>query len=931
MKPTIIKRYCCLMAREILKPKALASGSLDVRSSEPDSLLASNEISTVHKTCTNRLTRRLCQGSQFVAYALRVVQATVMLMALMLLLQASKNAWALNAAGQSPTYDAGADALRQGTNPVWADVREEQVTLGRSLPVHQDLSDRHINTVDQPVTSSGNTNTGGGTGTWSGFSGGDWLVFFLRAFLVLLVVGLLIFLIALMSNGQLARRRRRGKVRGGDGEDLAAQRAKLTDLPFEMESTLVGFKAQAERLRQEKQYAQATVYLFSYLLVECDAANCIRLAKGKTNHRYIRELKAWPKLQRPFQELVEMFEAAFFGGKEISESRFEAFWSKLPQVEAIVEERRGASDVGVGTIAGIMIWGLLGLSCAGCKQPINSVYGESDSYVGECSPSGLTVFRELAQERGFRTQRMESLSPAMHTSVQTIVWMPDRFPMHKVEVMRALQEWLRTGNKTLIYVGRDASPQSEYWKEVVNGTGAGSGSGVNGLQRLRAMQEGANEALALDLRRDEARDLMVTPWFYARKAFGPVRKIEQFSGPWADAFEGQESQVVARMTLLPYVDEASNNERRDGSENGNAAMGEDGVRGENGVTSEKGVPTVDVSEQTSDSVSDQVTRSDVDSELRSDRVNAELSAEGNTRGNTAGNVAGNVAGNNEGITGGSSAENAAGQQVGEQAGQQAGEEGGAEYRQQLSQGVRRVEELRQELDWEKDGRVFTGGIGIFRGGIVPQILPPGQEYAREFTEVDRQQLEIITNVHVGDYDRVKRWLVGGGGEGLVWELPYAVSDGRVILVANGSLVSNVGMLRRSHREIASRILGRCSPGVVGFLGGENDPLVRESGEMGGGSKGFEVLTLWPMNIFTIHLAIAAMVAMLALYPVFGRPRGGKSGENSDFGEHVQAVGELLRGTRDAGYAKRTIAKYFRVVRGDTVSGWSSLDRSDTDQ
>ncbi len=907
MKPTIIKRYCCLMAREVLKPKALASGSLDVRSSEPSLLAASNEISTVHKTCTNRLTWKLCQGSQFVAYALRVVRATVMLMALMPMLQGGNNAWALNAAGQGPTYDAGADALRQGTNPVWADVREEQVTLGRSLPVHQDLSDRHINTVDQPVTSSGNTNKGGGTGTWSGFSGGDWLVFFLRAFLVLLVAGLLIFLIAVMSNGQLARRRRRGKGLGRDGEDLAAQRAKLTDLPFEMENKLVGFKAQAERLRQEKQYAQATVYLFSYLLVECDAANCIRLAKGKTNHRYVRELKAWPKLQRPFQELVEMFEATFFGGKEISESRFEAFWSKLPQVEAIVEERRGASDVGVGTIAGMMIWGLLGLSCAGCKQPINSVYGESDSYVGECSPSGLTVFRELAQERGFRTQRMESLSPAMHTSVQTIVWMPDRFPMHKVEVMRALQEWLRTGNKTLIYVGRDASPQSEYWKEVVNGTGAGSGSGVNGLQRLRAMQEGANESLALDLRRDEARDLMVTPWFYARKAFGPVRKIEQFSGPWADVFEGQESQVVARMTLLPYVDDASNNERRDGSENGNAAIGENGV------------PTVDVSEQTSDSFSDQVTGSDVDSELRSDRVNAELSAEGNTRGNTAENVGGN----NEGSTGGSSAENAAWQQVGEQ--------GGAEYRQQLSQGVRRVEELRQELDWEKDGRVFTGGIGIFRGGIVPQILPPGEEYAREFTEVDRQQLEIITNVHVGDYDRVKRWLVGGGGKGLVWELPYAVSDGRVILVANGSLVSNVGMLRRSHREIASRILGRCSPGVVGFLGGENDPLVRESGEMGGGSKGFEVLTLWPMNIFTIHLAIAAMVAMLALYPVFGRPRAGKSGESSDFGEHVQAVGELLRGTRDAGYAKRTIAKYFRVVRGDTVSGWSSLDRSDTDQ
>jgi hypothetical protein len=85
-----------------------------------------------------------------------------------------------------------------------------------------------------------------------------------------------------------------------------------------------------------------------------------------------------------------------------------------------------------------------------------------------------------------------------------------------------------------------------------------------------------------------------------------------------------------------------------------------------------------------------------------------------------------------------------------------------------------------------------------------------------------------------------------------------------------------------------------------------------------------------MNVFTIHMAVAAMIGLLAFYPVFGRPRTGAREVTSDFGEHVQAVGEMLRGTRDSGYAKRTIAKYFRVVRGDTVSGWSTLDRSVTE-
>jgi hypothetical protein len=259
-------------------------------------------------------------------------------------------------------------------------------------------------------------------------------------------------------------------------------------------------------------------------------------------------------------------------------------------------------------------------------------------------------------------------------------------------------------------------------------------------------------------------------------------------------------------------------------------------------------------------------------------------------------------------------------------GQQAGEATG----QWLSEGVRRVEELRKELDWEDQARAYTGGMGIFRGGIVPQIVPPGQEYGREFLPEDRHQLEIITNVHVGDYERVKRWLVGGDGEDLVSELSHATSTSRVLLVANGSLVSNLGMLRSSHREIADRILGRCTAGTIGFLGGEQDPLVRDSGDVQEQGRGFEVFTLWPMNVFTIHMAVAAMIGLLAFYPVFGRPRTGAREVTSDFGEHVQAVGEMLRGTRDSGYAKRTIAKYFRVVRGDTVSGWSTLDRSVTE-
>jgi len=89
-----------------------------------------------------------------------------------------------------------------------------------------------------------------------------------------------------------------------------------------------------------------------------------------------------------------------------------------------------------------------------------------------------------------------------------------------------------------------------------------------------------------------------------------------------------------------------------------------------------------------------------------------------------------------------------------------------------------------------------------------------------------------------------------------------------------------------------------------------------------------MLTVWPFNVMTIHAALLAMVAIIAAFPIFGRPKSSPRISTANFGEHVEAVGELLRATKGREYAIDAISKYFRIVRGDQKTQWvnrNSLD------
>jgi hypothetical protein len=155
-----------------------------------------------------------------------------------------------------------------------------------------------------------------------------WLTI-LGVFLVLLalVAGFLVWRYG--SNGG-------GFFRSREAKDLLAherEKAKIQDLPFEIEQTAMGLLGQAAKLRAAGDYSKAIVYLFSHVLVEMDGARCIRLTRGKTNRIYLRELRGREMLKSFTNQLVQAFEFAFFGKHQLSQESFEAIWQQLPVFE----------------------------------------------------------------------------------------------------------------------------------------------------------------------------------------------------------------------------------------------------------------------------------------------------------------------------------------------------------------------------------------------------------------------------------------------------------------------------------------------------------------------------------------------------------------------------------------------------------------------
>ena len=165
-------------------------------------------------------------------------------------------------------------------------------------------------------------------------------------------------------------------------------------------------------------------------------------------------------------------------------------------------------------------------------------------------------------------------------------------------------------------------------------------------------------------------------------------------------------------------------------------------------------------------------------------------------------------------------------------------------------------------------------------------------------------------------------LLESNGDVLVFRRPMFtydfVHDSQLIVVVNGSFLLNLPLVNREHRKLAASLIREVGmpERTVLFLesGGDVEVLDEDPPppKMMTSTMYFEVPRI---QVLLWHLSVLALIVCFALASIFGRPREDSLAHQSDFGRHVDALGELLARTGDTQYARSRLAHYQQMIRG----------------
>lgn len=140
-----------------------------------------------------------------------------------------------------------------------------------------------------------------------------------------------------LARAYLAREKRLAAALPESQRRVVSDASRIEALPFVMRRTDTDLLGEAERCYRQGNYCEAIIYYYSYLLVALDRAQIIRLAKGKTNRQYLRELGRRQRLREILELAMVAFEDVFFGNHPLSRQRFEWCWSLLDEFHSQVQ------------------------------------------------------------------------------------------------------------------------------------------------------------------------------------------------------------------------------------------------------------------------------------------------------------------------------------------------------------------------------------------------------------------------------------------------------------------------------------------------------------------------------------------------------------------------------------------------------------------
>lgn len=209
-------------------------------------------------------------------------------------------------------YDPDAGAVR----PVYVEPRLEDAANRQSrwIPKPERAKPR----ANPTTTTAPNAPNTGWTSLWANFPQlAGWTA------LALAIVGLSILLVFAFMRAEPGASE---AASGGEGKrglvPTKAEMEKLEHLPVEMQRGAIDLLERADRLSAEGRYGEAVVYLFGHRLLQLDRGHFIRLARGKTNWQYLRELSERPTLHEHLSATVELFELSYFGRHTVTGDQF---------------------------------------------------------------------------------------------------------------------------------------------------------------------------------------------------------------------------------------------------------------------------------------------------------------------------------------------------------------------------------------------------------------------------------------------------------------------------------------------------------------------------------------------------------------------------------------------------------------------------------
>src|SRR5262245_29395885 len=211
-----------------------------------------------------------------------------------------------SAENKSDAVETGKEALSGVGRLPWYDRSKDEVRPLHIIP--RDTADSRNRNSTWTKQNASTASTGGSSPRFSLLGGAlQWVG--LTVLVVLL--GLIAFLIAkAFLKDEVADTTAARKV-----VETSRDTARVEALPFAVRKPTDDLLSEARRLHEAGDYSEAIIYLFSHELVQLDRQHLIRLAKGKTNRQYLRELRGRPTLQSILETTTIAFEDAFFGRK----------------------------------------------------------------------------------------------------------------------------------------------------------------------------------------------------------------------------------------------------------------------------------------------------------------------------------------------------------------------------------------------------------------------------------------------------------------------------------------------------------------------------------------------------------------------------------------------------------------------------------------